>query len=221
MQGPKDKVPRFRRRDGGVDRFEIAHFTDENNVRVLPQNAPQCFSEAGHVHADFTLGDDRLFMFVIKLDGVLDRDDVRFVPFFIDDIDHRGESSALSRTGRASDEDQPARLVEQLANGRRQADLFEQQKFGRNLAQHQPKIASFLENADAETRQFTEGEAKVSAAALAHVLDVVFGGDAAHQFLGVLRHEGRPLDTVQNSMHADDRRHCHADVQIGSALGDH
>src|SRR5882724_9589660 len=111
--------------------------------------------------------------FVVKLDGILNGDDVGFIPFFIDDINHRGESSALSRTGRASDEDQPARLVEQLANGRRQADLFEQQKFGRNLAQHQPKIASFLENADAETRQFTEGEAKVSAAALAHVLDVV------------------------------------------------
>jgi len=57
-----------------------------------------------------------------KLDGVLDRDNVRFIPFLVDDIDHRGQGGALSRTGWAGDEDQPAWFIEQLTNGWRQAD---------------------------------------------------------------------------------------------------
>ena len=58
-------------------------------------------------------------------------------------------------------------------------------------------------------------------AAFAHVLDVVFGGDAAHQFLGVFRAQGRAIDAMENAMHADDRRHAHSDVQIRGAFGHH
>ena len=90
-----------------------------------------------------------------------------------------------------------------------------------NLPEHHAEIAFFLEHADAETRGLAEGEAEVRAAALADLLDVFFGGDAAHQFLGVFRREGRPLDAVQNAVHADDRRRADADVQVGRAFGHH
>ncbi len=41
-----------------------------------------------------------------------------------------------------------------------------------------PKLPLLLEHADAETRQLAERKAEVRAAALAHLLDVVLGGDA-------------------------------------------
>ncbi len=163
----------------------------------------------------------RLFMLVVKLDGVLDGDDVGLIALFIDDVDHRGEGGGFAGTGGAGDQDQAARLVQQFADRGRQADLVQGQQLGGNLAQDQAEIALFLEHADAETRHFAEGKTEVRAAAFAHMLDVVFGGDAAHQFFGVFRRQRRAFHAVQNAMHADDRRHADADVQIGGTFRDH
>jgi len=41
-----------------------------------------------------------------------------------------------------------------------------------------------------------KGKAEVSAAAFAHMLDVIFGGDAAHQVFRVLRRKGRSFHAV-------------------------
>ena len=54
------------------------------------------------------------------------------------------------------------------------------------------RIALFLENTDAKTRHVAEGKSEVGASAFANVLDVIFGGDAAHQLFGILRCEGGP-----------------------------
>ena len=37
VQRAEDDVPRFGRRDGGLDRFQIAHFAHQDHVGVLPQ----------------------------------------------------------------------------------------------------------------------------------------------------------------------------------------
>ena len=58
VQRAEDQVARFRRRDGRFDRFQVAHFTDQNHVRVLAQRAAQRFGEVRHVHADLALRDD-------------------------------------------------------------------------------------------------------------------------------------------------------------------
>ena len=83
------------------------------------------------------------------------------------------------------------------------------------------EVALFLEHADTETRRVPERKAKVRAAPFAHVLDVVFRSDAAHQFFGVFRAAGRPLYAVQNAMHPDRGRCAHTDVKVGSAFRHH
>jgi hypothetical protein len=62
--------------DGRLDGLEVAHFADEDHVRVLTQGAAEGLGEAGHVVADLALVDDRLLVVVVVLDRVFDRDDV-------------------------------------------------------------------------------------------------------------------------------------------------
>jgi hypothetical protein len=59
VEGAEDKVAGFRRGDGGLDRLEVAHFADENDVRVLTQGAAQGVGERRGVDVDFPLGNDR------------------------------------------------------------------------------------------------------------------------------------------------------------------
>ena len=59
---PNTTWPVSAARDGRLDRFQIAHFADQDHVGVLPQGAAERFGEAGHVDADFALVDRRLLV---------------------------------------------------------------------------------------------------------------------------------------------------------------
>ncbi len=77
VQRGEHEVAGFGGRDGGFHRFQVAHFADEDHVRVLPQHALERLAEGRHVHADLALVDDALLVLVEILDGVFDRDDVQ------------------------------------------------------------------------------------------------------------------------------------------------
>src|SRR5437867_182380 len=124
VEGAEDQVAGFGGGDGSIDRFQIAHFADEDHVRVLAQYAAQRFGKIRHVHADFALGHQRLFVPVIIFDGIFDGDEVDLVALFINDVEHRGERRGLARTGRARDQDEPSWFVEQLLGRGRQANLL-------------------------------------------------------------------------------------------------
>ena len=57
VQCAEYKVTGLGSRDSGRNGLQIAHLTDENNVRVLPQSRPQTACEAVRVRADFALVD--------------------------------------------------------------------------------------------------------------------------------------------------------------------
>ena len=61
----------------GFDRFHVAHFADQDDVRVLAQGAAQRVGERSRVDADLALVDDALVVAVQVFDRVLDGDDVR------------------------------------------------------------------------------------------------------------------------------------------------
>ncbi len=61
----------------GFDRLEVAHFADEDDVRILPQRAAQRLRERPRVDRDLALVDDRLAVAVQELDRILDRHHVR------------------------------------------------------------------------------------------------------------------------------------------------
>ena len=66
VQGRKDEMTGFRRRNGGLHRFEVAHFPDEDHVRVLAEHPLESLAEGRHVHADLALVHDALLVGVIS-----------------------------------------------------------------------------------------------------------------------------------------------------------
>ena len=77
VQRAEDQVTCFRRRDGCLDRFQIAHFADEHDVRILPQHGAALSAKFGTSTPISRCVTRRLFVFVIILDRILDGDDVR------------------------------------------------------------------------------------------------------------------------------------------------
>ena len=60
VQGGEDQVAGFGGGDGGAGGLQVAHFADQDDVRVLTQHVPQAAGEVGHVAADLALLDDAL-----------------------------------------------------------------------------------------------------------------------------------------------------------------
>ena len=77
VQRREHEVAGVRRLERGVERFEIANLTDEDDVGILTQHAAQRLREARRVGADLALVDVRVDVAMQELDRILDRDDVR------------------------------------------------------------------------------------------------------------------------------------------------
>ena len=180
VQRGEDDVAGFGRRDRRLDRLQVAHFADQDHVRVLPQGAANGLGEAGHVDAQFPLVDRRFLVRVVELDRVLDRDDV-VVEVLVDVIDHRRQGGGLAGAGRPGDQNQPARPRAQVGQHRRRAQLLEVQQLGGNLPQHHGHVAALLEDRDAEAGRVAKGEAEVGAADFLQFLLAPLGRDALHQ----------------------------------------
>ena len=118
VQRAEHHVARFGGGDGRFDRFQVAHFADEDHVGVLPQRAANGLGEARHVDADLALVDRRLLVVVVELDRVFDRDDV-VVDVLVDVVDHAGQRGAFARAGRPGHQKQPAGPHDQLLADRR------------------------------------------------------------------------------------------------------
>ena len=58
VEGGEDEVAGFGGGDGRLHGLEVAHFADEDDVRVLAEGAAEGLREGGDVDADFALGDD-------------------------------------------------------------------------------------------------------------------------------------------------------------------
>ena len=76
MKCTEDEDARFRRREAKLNRFVVAHFADDDDVRRLAERGPQGGGERLRVLADLALGDHALERLVHELDRILDRDDV-------------------------------------------------------------------------------------------------------------------------------------------------
>jgi hypothetical protein len=89
---------------------------------------------------------------VQKLDRVLDREDVlRAVP--VDLVDDGGERRRLTGAGRARDENEAARLLGQLVQRCRDAELLQGLDLGRDQAKSRPDRLPLEIDVDSEARQ--------------------------------------------------------------------
>ena len=94
---------------GNLRSFQIADFTDHDDVRILPQNRAQCFGKR-HVYAriDLGLSDPGQFVF----DRVFDRQDVGAA--FIQPRQCGIQGGGLAGAGGAGDQHDAVRLQDQL-----------------------------------------------------------------------------------------------------------
>jgi hypothetical protein len=124
VQGREDQVAGFGGGDRGAGRLQVAHFADQDHVRVLTQCVPQAAREVGHVAAHFALLDGALVGDEGVFDRVFERDDVPVLAA-VDRVHHRGQRRRLARAGRPGDDDQPAGQVGQLVADLREEELLE------------------------------------------------------------------------------------------------
>ena len=170
---------------------------------------------------NFSLGNNRVLVVVIKFDRILNRNDMGVVTLDVDDIDHRGQRGTFAGTGRPSHQHHSTRLIEEFLDGRRQPDLFKSQQRSRDLPQHHSKATLLLENTYTKTSQFAKRKREVSSTLLAHLLNAVVGSDGAHQLLGGLVGQRRPVHLLKNAVQPHRWGHSNADMKIGSTFRHH
>ena len=107
-----------------LDRLEVAHLADEDDVGIFAQRRAQRGGEALRVAVDLALVDEAALVLVDVLDRILDGEDV-LAPLGVDLVDHRGQRRRLAAAGRTGDEHEAARPIGERRQHRRQPELVE------------------------------------------------------------------------------------------------
>jgi hypothetical protein len=90
VQRGERQVARFSDSQCRFNRFEVAHFADQHDVRILTQSGSQRGGKSVSVGVDFALVDQTALVVVQETRSVFDRQNV-FVTIAIDLVDHRRE----------------------------------------------------------------------------------------------------------------------------------
>ena len=122
MDGAEDDVAGVGRLEGRPHRLGVAELADEDHVWILAEDAAKGVGEGRRVAAELALGDEALLGFVEELDRILDRDDAEAAGA-VEVVDHRCQRRALAAAGCPGDEHQPAGLLGDLVEDRRQGEI--------------------------------------------------------------------------------------------------
>ena len=150
--------------EGELDGLELAHFTEEQDVGVVPHRALERGGERPGVLADLAVDDDGLLHRVDELDRVLDRDDVP-AEVRVDVVDHRRERGRLAAAGGAGDDDEALVEVAELLQRLGELELVEGEDLGRDLPEHgglAPVVVEVVAAEAGETRDLV-GEVEILA----------------------------------------------------------
>src|SRR3989338_8807109 len=144
-------------------------------------------------------------------------------PFLaVDLVDHRRERGALARARRPGHQHQPARLLGQLRNNRRQLELVEGLHLKRDLPDHQRHAAALLEGVAPEPRQILDAEGEVEFVLGLEPLLLLLREDRIRQLQRVLRVQD-VLDLAAGDVAVDPQLRALArrDVEVGRLALDH
>ena len=188
----EDEVAGLGRRERGRDRLQVAHLAEEDHVGVLAERAAERLGEADRIRADLPLVHDAALVAVQELDRVLDRHDV-VLPRAVDQVDHRRERGRLSRPGRAGDEDETARLVGELLERRRDAELLERLQLRRDHSEGSAETFPLEIDVDTKAGQSRNRVRHVQLPLDLEVLLLLRRHHAIEQPLSVLRAEPAEL----------------------------
>src|SRR3984957_10279390 len=220
VQGGQNQVAGFGGENRGGNGFQVAHFADQNDVRVLTQSSAQRGGERRGVDFDFALVDETLFVAVQIFDRVFDGDDVLGAQR-VDAVDHRGECGRFTGTSGAGGENQTALLFANLRKDAREFEFFDGANLGGNDAQNHADVAALLEHVHTETSQAGDAVGHIEFGGFLEFLFLPVGhhaeGHGQHFFRRDARHV---VERVQDAINAKIRVVADFQVQVGSAAFD-
>jgi hypothetical protein len=219
VQRAEHQVAGFGRRQRQADGFQVAHFADQDDVRVFAQRRAQGVGEGQRVRPDFALVDQALLRFMHEFDRVLDGQDVAVV-VFVDVIDHRRQRRRLARTGRPGDQHDAARVLGNFLEDFRAVQLFQRQHLGRNGPEDGGGAALLVEGIDPETRQVGNLEGEVALQRFFVNLALAVVHDVVHHAVHVLVLHRRQVDAAHVAVHPDHRRQAGRQVKVGGLVLD-
>ena len=221
MQRREHEVPGLGCGERGRDRLEVAHLADEDHVGVLAQRGAKPLGERRRVLADLALVDDARAVVVQELDRVLDREDV-LVPRVVDVVEQRGERRRLAGAGRPGDEHEAPRLVGELVQAGRKAELLESLDLVRDEPEGGADGRALKVGVDAEAREAGNRMGEVDLPARLEGLLLLGREDPVHERPDLVRRQllvvGQPLEAA---LDADHRRRAGRQVEVGRVVLDH
>ena len=219
MQRTKHQVAGFRGGHGQAYGFQIAHFTDQDHVRVFTQGTTQSILERQGMRADFALIDQTLFAFMHEFDWVFHGQDVAQF-FLVTLVDHRSQRSGFSRAGWSRNKHQAARII---ANGLENfggLQIFQRQYLGGNGTHYCTRTAVMDKGVDAKTCKSGNLEGEVDLLVLLVSLALTVVHDVIYQGVHILVLQRRQVDPAYVAMHTNHRRQAGGKMQIGRFVFD-
>ena len=215
------QVTRFSDRQSRGDRFQVAHFADQDYVRIFAQSVLERVRKRLGIASDLALIDDAFLMLVDELDRIFYRDDMAF-SLAVDLVDHRGESGRFSGAGWPGDENQSAGLLRHLGDRTRKSELIEGFDRERNLPDDHRHAAALLEHVAAEASETLNSEREIELVFQLEALLLHFGEHRIRQLQRVLRGQltfrGRVCYVTIDAQLGALTGH---DMQVGRIAGDH
>ncbi len=171
------------RRD--LDRLEVAHLADQDDVGVLPQGRAESGREALGVATDLSLVDNAALVVVQELDRVLDGDDV-VCAALVDLVDDRRECGGLAGACRAGDQNEPSRLVAEGMQHLGESKLVDGLDVDRDESEGGAQRPSLEEDVHAEARLAVQRVGEVDLPLGLELLPLVLVEDAVDELAGLV-----------------------------------
>ena len=204
-------MPRVRRAHGRGKADGIAHFTEHDDVRVLPQDIFERVMKRLRVQSDFALFNDTLVVFKNKFNRVFERDDVLF-EIAVDVLDHRRKRGGLAATGRPGHQHDAARGFRDQFDLLEQTQLFKAGHVGFDVSHRQRPLAALLEQIGPKTPQAGDEIGEINFAVLFQTLFQMVRGDGRDNFIHPFRRRKRTFNRDQFAVDAEN--HWRADFQM-------
>src|SRR5262249_29130571 len=154
--------------------FKVAHFANEDDVRVLTKCSAQRGRKVCRVHFDLALIDEAALVAVQELDRVFNRDQV-IGARRVDAVDHRRERSRLTGTGGTRDANEAALIFANLVEDNRKIQFFDGANLRGNDAKDHADVAALLEHVDAEAAKTGDAVRHVKLGGLLKLLLLAVG----------------------------------------------
>ena len=174
----KHQVAGVRGAHGGREADRIAHFTDHDDVRVLPQHVLERVMKRKRVQSHLALFDDALVVLEHVLDGVFQRDDVLF-EVGVDVLDHRRQRGGFAATGGPGHQHDAARRFGDRADLLQQPEFLEARHLRFDVAHGQAPLAALLKQVRAEPPDAGHEIGKIDLALLLEALLQMRGSDCS------------------------------------------